>query len=572
MVSAMMNHKILGVIVAVDGDISQVGMYDLSNASNFLWNGDILTGTKVGALLTINQNDIKIIAKVSKEAVIDQQNTVKSVQFDNRYKENSVNRIVTVKTQGVIIDHRFQVTREYVPMIGNEVTVTEKKDLDSILGISDSDAAISIGKSILEKQRIDLPVNDFFASHIGIFGNTGSGKSNTLHKLYLELFRWAKKKKIYKNLVAKSKFFVIDFNGEYTGEKTFGVDVEDKRIFKIDTRHPKDSEKIPVKKEYLFNADILSILFDAKPGTQIPFLRSAMNIFNTQLIESDKSTAEEKFSELECGLLVAIFKDYKNINAITIKQWIDAAEHFGVPKSELGKISVAYHLDYGNASLTQDQDNEHSATIFESGKLTSEGEKIINKLKDMLTENYQKSTPITQLKVFLEFQAIYATAWETIKYDYLRPLIKRMQTAFTSLANTITLVEDIKDEYKCMNIFCLVHANQEMKRLIPMLVSKMLYDEQKENISDVDIANQTRHLIIDEAHNILNDKYRNDGDSWQDYRLSIFEEIIKEGRKFGFYLALASQRPADISPTIMSQLHNYFIHRLVNENDWSVVK
>lgn len=102
-------------------------MYDLSNASNFLWNGDILTGTKVGALLTINQNDIKIIAKVSKEAVIDQQNTVKSVQFDNRYKENSVNRIVTVKTQGVIIDHRFQVTREYVPMIGNEVTVTEKK-------------------------------------------------------------------------------------------------------------------------------------------------------------------------------------------------------------------------------------------------------------------------------------------------------------------------------------------------------------------------------------------------------------------------------------------------------------
>lgn len=49
--------------------------------------------------------------------------------------------------------------------------------------------------------------------------------------------------------------------------------------------------------------------------------------------------------------------------------------------------------------------------------------------------------------------------------------------------------------------------------------------------------------------------------------MNIFEEIIKEGRKFGFYLTLSSQRPADISPTILSQVHNYFIHRLVNDND-----
>ncbi len=47
----------------------------------------------------------------------------------------------------------------------------------------------------------------------------------------------------------------------------------------------------------------------------------------------------------------------------------------------------------------------------------------------------------------------------------------------------------------------------------------------------------------------------------------MFEEIVKEGRKFGMYLTLSSQRPADISPTIMSQIHNFFIHRLVNDKD-----
>jgi len=111
-----------------------------------------------------------------------------------------------------------------------------------------------------------------------------------------------------------------------------------------------------------------------------------------------------------------------------------------------------------------------------------------------------------------------------------------------------------------------VHANQEITRLIPMLLSKMIYDEQKLLVSGKEVS-QTKHLIIDEAHNILNAEFKNNGDDWQDYRLSVFEEIIKEGRKFGFYLTLSSQRPADISPTILSQTHNYLIHRLVNEKD-----
>lgn len=50
-------------------------------------------------------------------------------------------------------------------------------------------------------------------------------------------------------------------------------------------------------------------------------------------------------------------------------------------------------------------------------------------------------------------------------------------------------------------------------------------------------------------------------------QLECFEEIIKEGRKFGTFLTISSQRPSDISDTIISQLHNYFIHRLVNEED-----
>ncbi|RJT65019.1 ATP-binding protein, partial [Legionella taurinensis] len=78
---------------------------------------------------------------------------------------------------------------------------------------------------------------------------------------------------------------------------------------------------------------------------------------------------------------------------------------------------------------------------------------------------------------------------------------------------------------------------------------------------------KTLHLIIDEAHNVLSLQSTREQESWKDYRLELFEEIIKEGRKFGVFLTLSSQRPADISATIMSQIHNFFIHRLVNDKD-----
>jgi DNA helicase HerA-like ATPase len=78
---------------------------------------------------------------------------------------------------------------------------------------------------------------------------------------------------------------------------------------------------------------------------------------------------------------------------------------------------------------------------------------------------------------------------------------------------------------------------------------------------------KTLHLIIDEAHNILSEMSAREAEAWKDYRLELFEEIIKEGRKFGVFLTIASQRPADISPTIVSQIHNFLIHRLVNDRD-----
>lgn len=329
--------KKLGVIVGVDGDISQVGMYQMSNDSEFLWYGDVLNGSKIGAFLTIVQNDIRLIATVVTEKIIDQQNTIRSTEFDNRYSNNSINRIVHIKTKGVIENKKFQITSQFVPMIGNEVTLTTLEDLKAIYGVGANNDVISIGKSILEGQTVPLSINKIFASHIGVFGNTGSGKSNTLHKLYLELFR----SKYRNEILKKSQFFVIDFNGEYTSVNSFEVNpAEGKKVFNINTR-TENSDKIPVTTDYLFDPDILSILFGATSATQVPFLRKALQTWNS------KKFTGESISKFVVGTLKKILTSGDAASSDAKDNWINVAKQY-LEKSEQDVLKILLSLEYNS--------------------------------------------------------------------------------------------------------------------------------------------------------------------------------------------------------------------------------
>jgi len=77
-------------------------------------------------------------------------------------------------------------------------------------------------------------------------------------------------------------------------------------------------------------------------------------------------------------------------------------------------------------------------------------------------------------------------------------------------------------------------------------------------------------LVCDEAHLYL--PVRSDADAVTKRALDTFERIAKEGRKYGFSLLVVSQRPSDVSKTILSQCNNFIALRLTNEQDQSAVK
>ena len=247
--------------------------------------------------------------------------------------------------------------------------------------------------------------------------------------------------------------------------------------------------------------------------------------------------------------------------------WIKVAKSY-IAKDNWKIFNQVSSLSYYAASKAYFTQGEERIYLNDKSDLTEQIEKKlqIDEIRQKLAESFDSLDLIDRLKFFLDFQKVHYSTWKSTNIEHINPLFHRIDTALNSLKKVVKVKKNITTDFSSLNIINLVHANQEITRLIPMLISKMIYDQQKTKIAGKDVT-CTSHLIIDEAHNILNAQNHSVGDTWQDYRLNIFEEIIKEGRKFGFYLTLSSQRPADISPTILSQVHNYFIHRLVNDND-----
>ncbi|MCD8484542.1 ATP-binding protein [Candidatus Woesebacteria bacterium] len=163
-------------------------------------------------------------------------------------------------------------------------------------------------------------------------------------------------------------------------------------------------------------------------------------------------------------------------------------------------------------------------------------------------------------------QLLYDLLDYRVQNEHVYPCITKLESIKKSIKKVIdTSVNHNRDIFRQHNlaVIDLKFSNREIKKAIPLVVLKWLYENHK-NTYD---GNSSLHIVIDEAHNILSENSVRESETWKDYRLETFEEIIKEGRKFGVFLTIASQRPSDISPTIISQLHNYFIHKLMNEND-----
>ena len=198
------------------------------------------------------------------------------------------------------------------------------------------------------------------------------------------------------------------------------------------------------------------------------------------------------------------------------------------------------------------------------------------KRKEDLQEVLEKDEDfISWITKFLYVQLIDDVLSNRAQNEHVAPAINKLKSLSKEFSKVFSIPTDketpsLWEEGKPLAVINMSKVSVSMKKLIPLLLSYKYYQEHKNKKSDV--VTSSLNIIIDEAHNILSYDSTRESQEWKDFRLETFEEIIKEGRKFGVFLTIASQRPSDISATIISQLHNYLIHRLINNRDLEMVE
>ena len=569
MILVMDNKEyIVGTVREIQGTSVIVRMFEGADQFTYFINGKRYSGVLIGSYIGIKRGQYLIVGLIEKESAIDNLNDIENHTFSKkRFVREFYLKIIGsfhrgIYTQGMVA----------FPQIFNDVVLLSDEQIHAVIAggqvvKKESLEYLKLGK--IWPNGIDYYVHwpNLFNTHIAIFGNTGSGKSNTLTKLYTSLFDLAKEKKID---FGESKFCFLDFNGEYTSEEVLS---KEKDVIKLSTRKTadpiQDENKFSVPYNVFWDKDLLSTIFGATEQTQQPFLSRLINFYfkDDTFIDHISNYVARAFQEIyassanldSLNLWKSMCEDL-NTDHNYFSEWIDKSIVNNTLQSYYSKSEIeGWNGVYWNNNVES---------------LNKERDNVEKQIKDYLSSIKGRIflNPISQLKIAAKLQMIHDLSNHTIQYDHLAPLLHRIEARSKDL-NKVIIIEPkehkITDNGKNIQIISLKDVNKDIRLLIPLLVAKVTYSHQKSSNSN---HKKIFNLIIDEAHNILSDRSSVESEKWKDYRLDVFEEIIKEGRKFGYYLTIASQRPADISATIVSQIHNYFIHRLVNDNDLKMLQ
>ena len=265
----------IGSVFSVKGKDIVIKVNKDKNLPHLFFKGKTIKNVSVGLsnYVKIIKGFTEIICKVEGEYLEEDKYQARKKYTNEKQK---IERFLNVSVFGFYdSDHGFQHGIKEMPLIGSECKLLSREEFEILHQLSNGkELSINLGSLIDEEtQSINVSIKKLFAGHIGIFGNTGSGKSNTLAKMYTELFNLPN---LSDNFNKKSKFIFIDFNGEYSKDLDDRILTANKIVYKLRTKDSSGS-KYPISKTEIEKIELLSILLDATEKTQQPFLHRAID-------------------------------------------------------------------------------------------------------------------------------------------------------------------------------------------------------------------------------------------------------------------------------------------------------
>jgi uncharacterized protein len=522
------------------------------NLSDMFFNGEILRNIAVNSFVDIRKGYLKIIGRVEGERIEDDPPALSISDFQT---VNRNRRVLTISLVGYIDETgRFTGGTKELPLIGNEAYLVPRQTIHLIHNlVQPGQPSIRIASAYGDDFAVDLPFDGLLNGHIAIFGNTGSGKTNTLASLYrasLNSLRERNKDAFEE----RTRFLLLDFNGEYIHEDCI---TSEKHVYSVSTRK-EDGDRIPLDAASLLDIEVLAILTDATERTQKPFLRRTLRLYQ-HVVKEGGGDPSSHLQNILRGRIYDALQMSDKVRAYLILDYLKEI------------LLVAGDEEYADIDVDGDLEWHNQGQTFKTRADTVYLQQTPDRIQT--TKAYQAienlgipESLVSALIVFLYVQLIGDVLTNRAQNEHVAPVINRLKSRKRDIDRLFDVSGDVDFWGKNFVVVDLSDTSVEIKKTVPLLLCKRFYAEHK-----LSGHQKTLTLIIDEAHNILSTESSREAESWKDYRLETFEEIIKEGRKFGVFMTISSQRPYDISPTITSQAHNYFIHRLINDADLKAI-
>ena len=476
--------------------------------------------------------------------------------------EDISSEIIKIRFLGEIVNNKFVGGVIRKPTFNSSLRLINQEEVALILG-DDTASSFIIGESPLyDSQPISVDINDLFSSHMAIFGNSGSGKSCGVARLLQNIFQNPKL------LPFRSNFFIFDAYGEYHNALQNINQINPNLNFKFYTTNVNQTDgevlSIPI---WLLDIDDMALLLRADKHSQLTIIERMLKLVNIFASEDEMSTKYK--NHLIAKAIMTIL--YTNQTASSKRNDVFAilatcsTNEFNLEAPVRG---IGYTRKFREC-FTIDTQGQFPESILMTEYVTSFIDESLDKyepkeIKYYTLEDLEKALEFTLISEgLLNNTDTYADAIElkvrlhslTISENsrYLR------YNTFITMENYIaTLVAKNNKKAQIIN-FNLEDVEDWFAKVVVKIYTKMLFNFTKKLKNRASIP---FHIFVEEAHRYV----QNDGDV-ELIGYNIFERAAKEGRKYGLIFNLISQRPVEISDTVISQCANFLIFKITHPRD-----
>jgi uncharacterized protein len=618
------SNKVIGRVLSVDNFRIFIKIDEDLRGSYTSGVNDIYEIARINSYLIIPVGSDRVVALISRvtmkeEIEFDKNSTNITLPTSARYI--SATMLGTIAKEGN--KEKFIQGVYNFPTLDNPVWYVTEKDLIHIFDDKqdtkeldyEKDFYLPIGTSpAFSNYKVKICPDQFFVKHAAIIGNTGSGKSCTFASIIRNLFKFDYNGKKLEN----AHFIIFDTNGEYKDAflpeklELFGDKIQEE-LKLINAYYYGGDEKVQVP-YWFMNWEDVKYLFNPSEGTQAPVLNRAIGLAkNEQESEKLAILPSYLYTDIE-GILACSTEELKKRtwDAGGSWKWKDNNEVMNIGNAikvydaELGDaILLLSNSENFNNALKQDPLRKTVKDLFESVKRKSEVQQITSEQNiDMPTWfNYQElctkfinaaidqegqnnnriaefvSTLRLRMNSFLNDKRmavplmlkdyntnnkeILAHFIAFILGDFNRFYKQQENKSFIKNYNDTAICHD-KERTSQITIVDVSQLPFEVLETVTALLGRLIIEfvshflpEQRGKFPIV--------IVLEEAQNYIAEKT-------ESVAKTVFERIAREGRKYGISLVVCSQRPSELSKTVLSQCNSFIIHRLQNPEDQKYIK